>query len=128
VAILDGTQLNFQDPQAQLVPTEGPKGIPILLNFSSSAQYTLDLTLQVDQKKISMVQTVYVDASSATDDLSITINGTNQVVIAKAGTQGYYQLLVPYPPRFTFDNSSGSDLIPIILLNVPIPGVVWSAT
>ena len=111
----------------QLVPAEGPKVMPILLNFTNSTAFQLDLTLQEQQAYISMVQTVYIDASAATAEITLTIPGTGQVIKAKAGTQGYYPVLAPVPTRLEFSEPTATgDLIPVFLINVPIAGVQWS--
>jgi hypothetical protein len=114
-------------PQNQQVPNEGPKAIPLLLNFAAAASFDLDLTLTQEQGYISMIQTLFIDMSEASDPLIVTVNGTNQKIMAAIGTQGYYSVLCPNPPRFTFANASGSDVIPLFLINAPIPGVVWSS-
>jgi len=126
MAFIDQNTVQFSLPQNQQVPDEGPKAIPLLLNFANAAEFTLDLTNIVERAFISMIQTIFVDASGATVDTIITMNGTNQKIKAKAGTQGYYSVLAPNPPKFTFDNSSGADVVPIFLINAPVPGVVWS--
>ena len=128
MANLNPNLLQYTDPTASTIPSDGPKAIPLLLNFSVAASFDLDLTNPIDQKKISMVQTIYMDLSNASDDLIITVGGSNQIVRGVAKTQGYYNVLAPYPARFNFANASGSDLIPVFLINVPVPGVVWSAT
>ena|SRR5271170_6444497 len=125
-SIVSQQGLQFALPQNQQVPDEGPKAIPLLLNFANAAQFTLDLTNLEQRAFISMIQTLYIDASQTDDPTTITIEGTNQVVIAAAKTQGYYPVLCPNPPRFKFANASGSDIINIFLVNAPISGVVWS--
>ena len=124
----NANNVNVQQLSNQEVPDEGPKGVPLLLDFSSAAEWDLDLTNQQQQQRISMIQSAYIDLSGATDDLVITMPIGGQVVRAKAGTQGYYSLLCPNPPRLNFANSSGSDVVPVFLLNVPVASVVWDAS
>jgi len=122
---IDQQTVQITLPQNQLIPDEGPKAIPLLLDFSKAASYSLDLTSIQERAFISMIQTIYADLSGATAGLSITVNGTNQNITAKKTTQGYYPVLCPNPPRLTFANSSGSDVIPVFLINAPISGVTW---
>jgi hypothetical protein len=122
------TPTAFYPMVSQEVPDEGPIAVPLLINFASFGSYSLDMTLQVQQKKISMVQTLYIDLSAATADMTVTFPIGGQVIHAVKGTQGYYSVLCPNPPRMVFANSSGSDLVPVFLINVPIAGVTWSAT
>jgi hypothetical protein len=123
--------LNYQQPQAALVPQEGPVAIPLILDFTTAAfaEYDLDMLLPLEQSRISMVQTIYVDLSgSPTDGLTIIVNGTNQQINAAPNTQGYYAVMAPNPPKFRFIGTPSTVRIPILLINVPIPGVVWSTT
>jgi hypothetical protein len=114
----------------QIIPDEGPKAVPLLLDFSGSViEYDLSLLLQQQSVFISMVQTIYIDLSGASHDLSVTV-GTgvlSQVVKAKAGTQGYYQVLCPNPPQMKFVASALGDVVTVFLVNVPIPGSVWTS-
>lgn len=114
----------------QIIPDEGPKAVPILLDFSGAQiSYTLNLLLQQQGALISMVQTVFIDLSNAAHDLLITagVNVLNQVIHAKAGTQGYYPILCPSPPQITFTAGALGDVVPVVLINIPIAGVVWTA-
>jgi hypothetical protein len=128
MAVINQQTVQVSLPQNQQVPNEGPKAIPLLLNFVTVASYSLDLTYIQESGQISMVQTLFIDASTATADLVVTVNGTNQKIVAAAGTQGYYPVLCPNPPKFAFVNTSGADVIPVFLINAPISGVVWSTT
>jgi hypothetical protein len=125
------SNLNYQQPQAALVPQEGPIAIPLLLDFSGPdfSEYDLDMLLPLEQARISMVQTIYIDLSgSPTDGLQVIVNGTNQQINAAPSTQGYYAVMAPNPPKFRFLGTPSTVIIPIMLINVPIPGVVWSTT
>jgi hypothetical protein len=122
------TPANFLPMSNQEVPDEGPKAVPLLINFAAFASYTLDMGNQQQQRYISMIQTLYIDLSAASDDMTVTFPISGQVIHAVKGTQGYYSVLCANPPRMIFANSSGADVVPVFLINVPIAGVVWSAT
>lgn len=109
-----------------IIPPEGPKCIPLFLDFSANAEYDINLWQVVSQTVISTIQTVYVDASAATVDTYINVGTSLQVIRAKAGTQGYYTVLATNPPTFAFTNSSGADKVNIYLINMPIQPSVWS--
>lgn len=127
--IINPASLNFSQPSNQQVPDEGPKAIPLLLDFSGSVgNYTLDFLVQQQQGFFSMLQTIYVDNSQGTNDVTITLNISNQKIVAKAGTQGYYSVLCPNPIRLTFSSAINGVIVPVFLINVPISGMVWSAT
>lgn len=124
--IINAAGLNFQDAPNNTVPQEGPKGIPILLDFTGAVtEYDLDMTIPQQQNRISMVQTVYIDASASTAGMTIVVQGTNQRVTVKGKTQGYYPVAVPNEPKFQFLGTANDALIPIILFNVPIAGINW---
>jgi hypothetical protein len=124
--IIDPTSLNFQDIANDLVPQDGPKGIPILLDFSGAVtEYDLDMTIPQQQNRISQVQTVYIDASGSTAGMTVICKGTNQNITVKGHTQGYYPVAVPNEPRFIFLGTASDAIIQIILFNAPIAGVNW---
>lgn len=108
----------------QTVPDEGPKTVPLFLDFAANADYTLDMSLFQERDFMQLVQTIYVDCSKSASDITITIGQSNQIIIAKAGSQGYYPVLVPNFTRIDFA-SAGGVMIPVYLINVPISGLVW---
>jgi hypothetical protein len=112
----------------QTEPVEGPRAIPFNLDFTTSTgqpSYDIDLSvIQSNQPKISMIQTAFVDLSGTDSPLQIKVQGTNQTIVAKGRTQGFYSLLAPTPSRFNIACASDS-IVPVALLNVPVAGVVW---
>lgn len=111
----------------QQMPCEGPKGLKIILDFSGTAtNYLVDMLTIQQQNRLSLVQTLYIDLSGASHDLTVVIQGSGQVIVAKAGTQGYYAVLCPNPPVFNFTVGSTGDIDTVYLLNVPVAGVVWT--
>lgn len=112
----------------QAIPSEGPKTIPLVLDFSSANNEDILVDLQQFEQlgRMSMVQTIYIDMSNAANNLIVIMNDSGQQIVAKVGTQGYYNVLAPNPARFTFRSVQGStDALPVYLINVPIPGQVW---
>ena len=109
----------------QIEPSEGPKAIPLNLDFSAQPSYLVDLSVQQYQTRFSMVQTVFVDLSQTDSILTILVQGTNQIIVVKGRTQGYYNVLAPAPTRLLFSSAAGI-LIPVALINVPIAGAVWA--
>lgn len=125
-AFIDQKQLQQVLIQNQFVPDEGPKAIPVLLDFTGAVDtYILDIELLQNQGRMSMVQTLFIDLSQSANPLTVTING-GQTIIAKARTQGYYTILAANPFKATFQSLAGGVVIPVQLINSAIPGVVWS--
>ena len=126
-AVVDPTQLNFQDVPNNTVPQDGPKGVPLLLDFSGAVtEYDLDMTIPRQQNRISQIQTIYIDASKSAHGMTVIAAGTNQNVTVAGGTQGYYPIAVPNEPRFRFLGTANDAICQVILFNVPIPGQSWS--
>lgn len=120
--------LNFQDIPNNTVPQDGPKGIPILLDFSGAVtEYDLDLSIPRQQNRISQIQSVYIDASASTAGMTVIANGTNQAIKVQGGTQGYYPIAVPNEPKLRFLGTANDAVCQVILFNVPIPGQSWSS-
>lgn len=111
--------------QNQNVPDESPKAIPFLIDFSVNTTWILDLELVMSRTYITMVQTLFLDLSGSANPLKVTVSGSGQVILAKANTQGYYQILASNPVKLQFDSTVAPNIIPIQLINVSIPGVVW---
>lgn len=114
-------QINNQD----LPEKEGPRTIPLILDFTANASYIIDISQLEQSGKMSMVQTMYIDLSGTDLALLITVRGTGQQIKAKGRTQGYYALLAPNPTSLTASQPGGV-AVPIQLINVPIVGSVWA--
>lgn len=108
------------------IPPEGPKCIPIQLDFSAQNSYLLDFTLIQQRGFISELQAVFIDNSLNASPVMLTVNGTNQVVQVGGGTQGIYPIFVPNPPKFTAFSNGGVN-VGMQFLNVPITCVNWNS-
>lgn len=104
---------------------EGPRTIPLILDFTTHDSYIIDISQLEQTGKMSMVQTVYIDLSGTDLALLITVRGTGQQIKAKGRTQGFYPVLAPNPTSLTATQPAGA-AIPIQLINVPIVGTVWA--
>jgi hypothetical protein len=128
-AIIANNALIIAINQINQLPEEGAKSIPLMsqLNFTSTvSSYVLDLTLFIELGNISFIQTIYIDNSLNANPFSVTMNSSGQVITAAPYSQGYYPVLAPNPAKFTFSTLPGSGIIPVQLINTPIPGPVWS--
>lgn len=125
--IIDPKTLKVVVPHNQELPDEGPVSIPLILDFSGAVgTYTVDLLNLQQQGFISRVQCLYIDNADGSAPLTVTINGSNQRIVAPANTQGYYPVLCPNPAKLQFDNTAHTIIITVFLLNMPVSGVVWS--
>jgi hypothetical protein len=107
-----------------LIPSEGPKGLPLTFDFTAQSAYPIDLTLQVERGVISAIQSFFIDNSANSGPLTITILQSGQVLKAPGGYQGYVAALVPNPPQFTVSCAGGSTGT-IVALNIPTGVGFW---
>lgn len=118
--------LNVIATMSQFLPEEGPKVIPLLLNFTTASTITFEAELLQSLGLISMVQTIYIDMKDATVALTVTVGNTNQIIKVKIATQGYYAVLVPNPVNLTFDSAGNTGVVRVFLINTPIAGHNWA--
>ena len=127
-APVDANGLNAQAINVQDVPCEGAKAVPVSLDFSMNAAYQLNYSNLQQRGFISFVQTIFVDNSQANaGTITITIGGSNQVIVIRPNTQGYYPILMGNVVTITF-SSTGSNKAQFFLLNVPVAPGQWSTT
>ena len=124
MGFIQSTNLSDLQVSAQEIPSEGPRAVPIILDFSVQASYTIDLTQQQVQTRLSMVQTIYIDLADTDNKITVLVENSLHRVKAKGRTEGFYPLLAPSPTRLVI-SSSGTDMVTVHLINVPIAGVVW---
>jgi hypothetical protein len=114
-----------QDVYNQLIPDEGPKALVYNLDFSLADSIIIPGLQLAQMGKFSMIQTIYVDLSLSTKNVTFLFEG-GQIITAKARTQGYYSVICTNPFNVTA-TCVGGGIIPIRLINVPIAGAVWTA-
>lgn len=109
-----------------LIPQEGPKTLPLSLDFSAADQYVLDYYYRQSLAALSMVQTLYIDMKDTDNPLTVTIPGSGQVIRVKGRTQGYYPVMQPNPIRMIFDCPGGPANLAVHLINVPVFASQWA--
>jgi hypothetical protein len=117
-----------------LLPAEGPKSLNTVLNFDGVDGLTLHDGFLADSEAIltaghylSMVQTLYVDASATDSPIVIGVDKSGQIVIVKGRTQGWYPVVAPNKWIFTFKCAVAA-VVPVILCNYQVAPAVWDAT
>lgn len=124
---INANSCNVQTAERTMgMPEEGPKLIPLVLDFTQNDTYTLDLSNLMQRGFISMIQTIYADNTDNGGELVILVNTSQQRIIVPAGAEAYLPILVPNPARMSF-TSPGAPSITVQLLNFPIAPEVWSA-
>lgn len=125
---LDQEASSYFAVQGLQVPKEGPRAIPLLLNFGLTTQFTLNLQNVISRGFISMVQALWIDNSQNSEQIQINFPNTQQTIRLEAGEQGYVNCLCPNPAQLSFSSISGDNGIVIHLLNYPVTNAVWQTT
>lgn len=119
-------QLQFPPIQNQLVVgKKGPLAARLIIDFSTTQSYDLDMQQVQSTNQFDLCQTIFIDNSQGGAAVTVTIGGSGQMIVAKAGTQGYYNVLCPNPIKINFQSGGGAPCT-IFLINVAIPGAVWN--
>lgn len=108
-------------------PTQGPKVVPVPLDFSLQQSFTIDLTQSARLKQIDIIQGVFFDNSLNTTPLTIVTKTTNQNLSCPGSSQGYLPLFAGDTPIFTV-TCQGGHRATIFFNNIPLPAAVWPAT
>lgn len=110
-------------------PTKGPMAAILIIDFATVATQAFDLLLEESMGELEYVQTLFIDNSQNAVDVTIRTGIHQQRIIGKTKTQGYYPALFGLPSRFTASTTPAGGLtVPIHLINVPMPAVVWTVT
>lgn len=110
----------------QLVPQEGPKSIPLVLDFATETAYLYDATTQQNLGYLSMVQTIWVDTSGMAAALVISIPGSRQTLTIPPNMNGFLNVLCPNPAKVQFSSSAGAGIANVQLINTPIAAIMWA--
>ena len=110
----------------QVVGKKGPLAARLSIDFTSQSDYDLDMQNAQSLNQFDLCQTMFIDNSAGGAAVEVTINSSGQKIVAKAGTQGYYNVMCPNPIKMHF-SSAGGALVTVFLIDVAIPGAVWSA-
>jgi hypothetical protein len=106
-----------------MIPKEGPKTFPITIDLTVSQSVLVDMSLNQALAQISMVQSLFVDNRENAQPTLIRSEVTGQVISIPPRAQAYVPILVPNPVKFIVA-STGGVVVPIQVLNVPLPGMV----
>lgn len=112
-------------------PSDRPKAVTLNLDFSAATgsngtPIALDFVEILQTERLPYVQTLFIDNSQQTVELSVMVGITGQVIKCPPNAQGYFPVLCPNPSRLTFSstNTTQTDLI-VILCSHFIPPCVW---
>lgn len=106
------------------VPKEGPRVIPYQLSFALNTSQLLDLSTIQQTAKLSGVQCFYIDNSTNSNPVKITVNATSQMVECPPNSQGYFPVAVTSDLKFTVFSTGGAAYVEV--LNYAVAAAVWS--
>ena len=124
MSIIDTKTLSFYQVQNLMVPNEGPKAVPLVLDFSQQPQYDLNLQNIESRNFISQIQSVFIDNRNNAQPVTITFDGSNQTIQCAPNRQGYFIVLCPNPASMHFV-STGLVKVSFQLLNFPVTNANW---
>lgn len=108
-------------------PCEGRRALLVQLNFTNDGTLTLDLTNLQQQGVVSQIKAMYIDQAGAPNSLKVSFDNSQQTIVAKANTQGFYSVLSPNPTKITFGGAQGTPtLINVFLLNYDKVDAQWA--
>lgn len=112
----------------QQIPKEGPVAVPIgPLDFSTNTTYEIDLTIQIQQGKISYVQGIYADNFDNAHPLTIFNSATKQRIVIPPYSEAYIPFLASNPPKFVVStNVGGPSALTMFAYNFPAGPCVWT--
>jgi hypothetical protein len=120
-------QLQTTSTTNNQTPTEGPKVIPMTLDFTASQSIEVNLSYQQQQLQISAIQSVFVDNSLNDAPLVLKVGNNVQSLSIPGGFQAYLNIDCPNPPRF-IALCTGGQLAKIIFQNFKTEPLMWSAS
>lgn len=111
-------------------PKEGPKALPIDLDFSTEPQVALNLQTEAEADIFQTIQSIYIDNTSNTNELILTVSVTGQIITCAAGGSGTWPIIalrdVGFKGSFTTTPQAGL-VVNVILLNVPMASAQFGA-
>lgn len=124
---IDSGQCQPYATKNQLKPpdAEGPKAVPVQMDFSQAAVFNLDLSQLSDRGFFTLLQGIFVDNSLNASAITVKVDDQiGQSIVCPAAAQGYFPVLCTMPIRLVF-SSAGNVVVKVDLLNFPVAVAVW---
>lgn len=107
-----------------LVPKEGPKAVPVNLDFTLATSFLIDFTQAYLKQSMSVIQTLWVDNFANAQAVIFTVAGTSQTIEVPPNSQGSFPIISAIRAKITV-TSTTAGIVRCIFLNVPLPAAVW---
>lgn len=107
-------------------PHEGSRCVSAAYNWTAQASFTEDMGQLVARGVETTIQTVFIDNSGNAQSVTLTANGTGQVITCPASSQGFFPFLLTGIPGFTIATPATiAATTKCFFVNVPIAACVW---
>jgi len=100
-------------------PTQGPKALPVTLDFTATQEIKFDLLLEETSGVIQFIQSIWVDNADNASPLILTFSQTQQRLVIPANAQGAWPVICPDQTQVRAQTVGGV-VCQVILLNVPL--------
>lgn len=114
-----------------ILPPEGPKCFPLVLDFTATDEQVTDLTpLLGEGNALSFIQSFFYDNSQNDNVLFVTSQNVNQRIPLPPRTAGYMPILVASNnAHLTWDTVQAGNLtVAITIMNTPVTACIWEVT
>lgn len=103
-----------------------PRSAKIYFDSEPNNRVNFDLSLLADTQNFDKIQTVFIDNYDNDGDLILELPDTQQKIIAKKGTQGYYPLLCFERVKVSIKHTGTKKInVPIYFLNFIVSQGAW---
>ena len=104
---------------------KGPLALRLNLDFTIDSEFALDLQNYQSLNRFDLCQAVKIDNELGGTSFTLEVPVSGDRITAKAGTQGFYNIICPNPIKMVF-KCAGGGRVTVFLINTAIPGSVWS--
>lgn len=107
-------------------PAQGPKALPVRLDFTLDTEITVDFTSAEESNGISFIQSVWVDNSANPNALILTFDITGQRIVVPATAQSVFPVIATLKSKCVATTTPGANIVAnAIFMNVPMASELW---
>lgn len=107
-------------------PAQGPKALPVTLDFTVDTTIVIDFTAAEESNGISFVQSVWVDNSANPNALNLFFDVTQQNIVVPAFAQSVFPIIATLKSKCTASTLAVvPTLLRAIFVNVPMASEMW---
>jgi len=108
-------------------PKEGPKVVPVTLNFATAPAYIVDLSQLFNSQGLSIIQGIYLNNTGNSASVTITVPDTGQTVVYPPYSEGFMPLFLASSLKLNFA-STGGVVVQAMVLNFAVAPFLFTAT